>query len=116
MYLLEHDAKQLLATHGVFVPAGILVENSALASTLPSGPWVVKAQLAVGGRGKAGGIRKTASETETRIACDHLLRARIRGLPVRACRVEQQVTGAAETYLSLMLEPKQACVRVMLAP
>ncbi len=115
MYLLEHDAKQLLAAHGVPVPAGILVEQGAIASALPRGPWVVKAQLAAGGRGKAGGIRKTASENDARVACDEIVRARIRGLPVRGCRIEQQVTGAAETYLSLMVEPAQAGVRVMLA-
>ena len=115
MYLLEHDAKQLLAMQGVAVPSGILVEHGVGRSRLPPGPWVVKAQLAAGGRGKAGGIRKTASEAGTDVACDEILRARIRGLPVRGCRIEEQVTGAAETYLSLMVEPAQAGVRVMLA-
>src|SRR5688500_6866696 len=115
MYLLEHDAKQLLATHGVPVPAGILVESSATPPTLPPGPWIVKAQLAAGGRGKAGGIRQAASENDARAACDAIVRARIRGLPVRGCRIEQQVSAAAETYLRLMVEPAEACVRVMLA-
>ncbi|MEK7875723.1 MAG: ATP-grasp domain-containing protein [Pseudomonadota bacterium] len=115
MYLLEHDAKQLLALHGITLPAGILVEDAAKMPVLPPGPWVVKAQLAAGGRGKAGGIRKTTTETETLAAAAEILCKRIRGLPVRGCRIEQQVSGAVETYLSLMIDAAQAAVRVMLA-
>lgn len=116
MYLLEHDAKQLLATHGIPLPAGILIEDAVTMPALPPGPWVVKAQVAAGGRGKAGGIRKTTTESETRAAAAEILRTRIRGLPVRGCRIEQQVGGAVETYLSLMIDAAQAAVRVMLAP
>jgi succinyl-CoA synthetase beta subunit len=116
MYLLEHDAKQLLATHGVPLPAGVLFDNPAAPPTLPPGPWVVKAQVAVGGRGKAGGIRKTAGAADTFAAAADILCTRIRDLPVRACRIEQQVSGATETYLSLMIDAAQAGVRVMLAP
>jgi len=116
MYLLEHDAKQLLATHGIPLPAGSLVEDVANMPALPPGPWVVKAQVAVGGRGKAGGIRKTTTESETLAAAAGILRKRIRGLPVRGCRIEQQISGAVETYLSLMIDAAQAGVRVTLAP
>lgn len=116
MYLLEHDAKQLLATHRVPLPAGVLTEHAARLPALPPGPWVVKAQLAAGGRGKAGGIRKTTTEAETLAAAAEILRTRIRGLPVRGCRIEQQVRGATETYLSLMVDAAEAGVRVMLAP
>lgn len=116
MYLLEHDAKQLLAAQGIPLPAGVLFDNPAAPPALPPGPWVVKAQVAVGGRGKAGGIRKTAAEQETFAAAADILRVRIRNLPVRACRIEQQVSGATETYLSLMVDAAAAGVRVMLAP
>ncbi len=116
MYLLEHDAKQLLAAHGIPLPAGVLFDNPGAPPGLPPGPWVVKAQVAVGGRGKAGGIRKTTTEAETLTAAAEILRTRIRGLPVRGCRIEQQVRGAAETYLSLMVDAAEAGVRVMLAP
>ena len=61
MYLLEHDAKTLLGAAGVPVPPGCLVETvEALAGVaLPPGPWVVKAQVPVGGRGKAGLVKIT---------------------------------------------------------
>lgn len=116
MYLLEHDAKQLLATHGIPLPAGVLTEDAERLPALPPGPWVVKAQLAAGGRGKAGGIRKTTTQAETLAAAAEILRARIHGLPVRGCRIEQQVSGAVETYFSLMVDAAEAGVRVMLAP
>ncbi|MBI3938213.1 MAG: hypothetical protein HY323_14640 [Betaproteobacteria bacterium] len=116
MYLLEHDAKELLAAHGIPLPLGVLTDNTGALASLPPGPWVVKAQLAAGGRGKAGGIRKTATPDETRAAVADILRTRIRGLPVRSCRIEQQVNAAAEAYLSLMIDATRAGVRVLIAP
>lgn len=116
MYLLEHDAKQVLATHGIPLPAGIRIEDPAKLPALPPGPWVVKAQVAAGGRGKAGGIRKTTTASETITAAAEILRTRIRGMPVRSVRVEQQIGGAQETYLSLMVDAAAAGVRVLLAP
>lgn len=116
MYLLEHDAKELLAAHGIPLSPGVLTDNPGALPALPPGPWVVKAQLAAGGRGKAGGIRKTATPDETRAAVADILRTRIRGLPVKSCRIEQQVDAAAEAYLSLMIDATRAGVRVLLAP
>ena len=116
MYLLEHDAKQLLAAAGIPTPAGVLVDAAAALPALPPGPWVVKAQIAVGGRGKAGGIRKTATPAETKAALAEISGKLIRGLPVRSCRIEQQVGDAQEAYLSLMVDAATAGVRVLLAP
>ncbi len=95
MYLLEHDAKELLAAAGIPTPAGVLADDAGALPALPPGPWVVKAQLAVGGRGKAGGIRKTATLAETRAAIADISGKLIRGLPVRGCRVEQQISRRA---------------------
>ena len=51
MYLLEHDGKELLAAGGIPVPPGVLLDNAGAiaANALPAGPWVVKAQVPVGG-------------------------------------------------------------------
>ncbi|MEX2642723.1 MAG: ATP-grasp domain-containing protein, partial [Acetobacterales bacterium] len=58
MFLLEHDGKTLLAARGVPVPEGVLVATDATdLPPLPPGPWMVKAQVPAGGRGKAGGVR-----------------------------------------------------------
>ncbi|MEQ1775270.1 MAG: ATP-grasp domain-containing protein, partial [Burkholderiales bacterium] len=66
MYLLENDAKELLARYDVPVPAGTLLETIAQLNTsaLPAGPWIVKGQITAGGRGKAGIIKKAATANE----------------------------------------------------
>jgi succinyl-CoA synthetase beta subunit len=115
MYLLEHDAKTLLAASGVPVPPGVLVEEEINISSLPPGPWVVKAQVAVGGRGKAGGIRKAGNSEELRDALDDMSRMQISGRRVRACRVESAVDQAHEAYISFMLDASAASVRVLIS-
>ncbi|MGQ0750837.1 MAG: ATP-grasp domain-containing protein [Betaproteobacteria bacterium] len=116
MYLLEHDAKTLLAARGVPVPPGVLVHGTADRSTLPPGPWVVKAQVPVGGRGKAGGIRIAAALEEVRASIDGILQLKIGGRAVTACRIEQALRDASEAYLGIMLDAQNAGVRVLLAP
>ena len=57
MLLIEADGKALLAEHGVAVPGGRCWSTDATIGDLPGeGPWMVKAQVPVGGRGKAGGV------------------------------------------------------------
>src|SRR5947209_18049826 len=69
MMLPEHDGKELLAATGVPVPRGILVAtaDAALPASLAA-PFMVKAQIPVGGRGKAGGIKRARSVAELRAA------------------------------------------------
>ncbi len=116
MFLLEHDAKSLLSLHGAPIPAGTLLEKADAGDVdLPPAPWVVKAQIAAGGRGKAGLIRTAASRQELQSQLEKILGATHKGMTVHACRIESQVTEARETYLSFMLDPVSASVRVMLA-
>jgi len=115
MYLLEHDAKELLAARGIAVPDGVLTDGATLATALPAGPWIVKAQLAAGGRGKAGGIRKTRTVEAVHTAVSEITDMTIRGCPVRECRIEREIMGAQEAYFSLMLDPAAASARVLLA-
>ncbi len=116
MFLLEHDAKSLLARHGAAAPAGVLLDGADFDGVqLPPAPWVVKAQIAAGGRGKAGLIRTANSREVLQSHLRAILGASHNGMTVRACRVETQVTGVVETYLSFMLDPVAAGVRSMLA-
>jgi succinyl-CoA synthetase beta subunit len=117
MFLLEHDAKTLLAGAGVPVPPGVLVERAdTLPAKLPPAPWVVKAQVPVGGRGKAGLIRRAQSPAELQAACGEILGRTHRGHTVHSVRVESALEGAAETYVSLALEPSAGALRIMVAP
>jgi succinyl-CoA synthetase beta subunit len=117
MLLLEHDGKQLLAARQLPVTAGVLRERGKPegSTSLPPGPWVVKAQVPVGGRGKAGGIRMAQTEAEVRAHVDALLDSHIRGHRVSGCRVEQRIAGGHEAYLSLMVDPSSGGVRMLMS-
>ncbi|MFN9122151.1 MAG: ATP-grasp domain-containing protein [bacterium] len=114
MFLYEHDAKSLLEAFGVAVPQGCWVgAEGALEGAMPVGPLIVKAQVAAGGRGKAGGIRRAADGVAALEVAQALLSVPLAGLAVAGCRVEQAIAGAAEVYLSLTLDASRAQVQVL---
>lgn len=117
MYLLEHDAKILLDAFGIAVPAGCLVESAEAVdqAALPPGPWVVKAQVPAGGRGKAGLVRTTESRSELRPLVAAMLGQVHRGHTVGSCRIESRRDRVDEAYLGFMLAPESAGVRVLVA-
>ena len=117
MYLLEHDAKTLLDAYGIAVPRGCLIESVAAVeeAALPPGPWVVKAQVPAGGRGKAGLIRGAESRAELRPLVAAMLGQVHRGHSVGACRIESQCQRVDEAYLGFMLAPESGGVRVLVA-
>ena len=115
MYLLEHDAKTLLAHHGISIPQGCLQTDPAGTEALPPGPWVVKGQITAGGRGKAGLIKKAATAAEVAARAAEIIGKSAKGRTVRAVRVEQQVNGASEAYIAMMLDPAAAGVRIIMA-
>jgi succinyl-CoA synthetase beta subunit len=115
MYLLEHDAKALLAEHGVTVPSGVLIESAGTTPDLPPGPWIVKGQIAAGGRGKAGIVRKAASREDVDALRRDIVGRTVKGKRVDAVRVEQQVGGAEEAYIAFLIDPAEAGVRVIIA-
>jgi succinyl-CoA synthetase beta subunit len=114
MMLLEHDAKTLLAARGLPVPAGVLLRAGETLPAISQG--VVKAQVPVGGRGKAGGIKVARDPDALREALAAIMGMSIKGHIVRACRVEQRVEHAREAYLSLTLDTAGAEVSVMMSP
>ncbi|HEX2466568.1 MAG TPA: ATP-grasp domain-containing protein, partial [Solirubrobacterales bacterium] len=82
MDLLEYQGKQLFATHGIPVPEGRLASDvdGALAAAEEVGyPCVIKAQVGIGGRGKAGGIKIAESAEEAREHAEAILGMQIRG-------------------------------------
>lgn len=117
--LTEHLSKELLARFGVFVPRGILAatpdEAAGAASSLGL-PVAVKAQVPVGGRGKAGGIRRADSEAEARAAFEALTALALDGLPASTARVEPWEPCVAEYYVSIVVDPDCAGPVVLLSP
>jgi succinyl-CoA synthetase beta subunit len=100
----EHAAKPLLAAHGIAIPKGELARTpddaAAIAGRL--GPAVVKAQVATGKRGKAGGIRLAATPEEARRHAAAILGMDIAGHRVEKVLVEAQVPIARELYAAVL--------------
>lgn len=118
MFLLEHHGKKLLAAHGITVPAGIFVPagGNVLASRLSDGPLMVKAQVASGGRGKAGLVQGAASAEEAARIITKFGHATADGKPIHGFRIEQRIDFAHEAYVSLSADAEAAKVRLMVAP
>ncbi|MGE0716399.1 MAG: ATP-grasp domain-containing protein [Alphaproteobacteria bacterium] len=107
MLLLEHEGKAVLGDHGIPVPRGKVVASAgdveaAVAALRP--PFMVKAQVAAGGRGKAGGVVRAADAAEAGRRAGDLLGGRLRDLAVDAVLVEEQAAIRAERYLAVMLD------------
>jgi succinyl-CoA synthetase beta subunit len=117
MYLLEHDAKELLAQYGIPVPDGRLVSRDETIDrrALPPGPWVVKGQITAGGRGKAGIIKRAETLRELTDHLNAILGAAVKGRTVEAVRVEQQVKAAREIYVGFLLDAGRGGVRAILS-
>jgi succinyl-CoA synthetase beta subunit len=113
MLLIEADGKALLAEHGIAIPAGYVVTAADVIAPPPdAGPWMVKAQVPVGGRGKAGGIRQCGLPDDVADAVRGMLGGRLKGHAVEACLIEQVASGA-ERYIALMVDPRTYGVRVI---
>ena len=107
MLLLEHQGKALLQKHGIPTPRGILVEEArTLADVLPTLPerLVLKAQIAIGGRGTGGGIVFAADPAKASEAFNTLCGSKVNGYAVDAVLVEEQVPFVQERYAGLLIE------------
>jgi succinyl-CoA synthetase beta subunit len=107
MDLLEYQGKQLFARHGVPVPEGehaTSVDDAVEAAEKIGYPCVVKAQVAIGGRGKAGGIKVATDQTEARAHAEAILGMDIRGFTVHDLWIEQASEIASEYYASIILD------------
>ena len=116
MDLLEYQGKQLFAKHGVPVPEGrhaTSVDDAVAAANEIGYPCVVKAQVAIGGRGKAGGIKVAKDETEARAHSEAILGMDIRGFTVHDLWIEQASEIAAEYYASIILDRSEKTLLAM---
>jgi succinyl-CoA synthetase beta subunit len=116
--LLEYQGKQLFARHGVPVPDGKparSVEEAVAAAEEIGYPCVVKAQVQIGGRGKAGGIKVAGDADEARQHAEAILGMDIRGLTVRELWMEGASEIAAEYYASVIFDRSSKAPLVMLS-
>ena len=107
MDLLEYQGKQLFARHGLRVSDGkavTTVEDAVTAANEIGYPVVVKAQVLIGGRGKAGGVKLAADQAEAREHATNILGMDIHGHTVRTLWIEHASDIATEYYASVLLD------------
>jgi len=107
MDLFEYQGKQLFARYGIPVSAGEVaktVDEAVAAADRVGYPVVVKAQVQVGGRGKAGGIKLAANADECRTHASSILGLEIKGHIVEILWVEQASAIKSEYYASFTLD------------
>jgi succinyl-CoA synthetase beta subunit len=118
MDLLEYQGKQLFARHGIPVPTGrpaTSVAEAVEAAEEVGYPCVVKAQVQIGGRGKAGGIKVAQNRAEAEEHANAILGMDIRGLTVHEVWVEKASDIAAEYYASIVFDRGEKAPLVMLS-
>jgi succinyl-CoA synthetase beta subunit len=107
MDLLEYQGKQLFARHGLEVSDGravTTVEDAVMAANEIGYPVVVKAQVLIGGRGKAGGVKLADDEAQAREHAQNILGLDIKGHIVRTLWIEHASDIATEYYASVLLD------------
>jgi succinyl-CoA synthetase beta subunit len=118
MDLLEYQGKQLFARHGVPVPRGLparTVQDALDAADEVGYPCVIKAQVQIGGRGKAGGIKVAAGPEQARQHATAILGLDIRGLTVRELWIEEASEIDSEYYASVIFDRGAKAPLVMLS-
>jgi len=105
--LLEYQGKQFFESYGIPISSGRAVDsvNGAISAAAAVGyPVVVKAQVHVGGRGKAGGVKLATNEDELRTHAENILGMDIKGHTVRIVWIEHASDIAEEYYASFSLD------------
>jgi len=114
--LYEYQARDLFESHGVPVLQGAVattVEQAVAAAEKIGGVVVVKAQVKVGGRGKAGGVKVAKSLDEVRTHSGNILGMDIKGHTVHQVMIAQGASIAEEYYVSILVDRAQRQYLVM---
>ena len=112
MRLLEFQAKRMLQEHGIPVPKGVLMTSPGEMNKVTY-PSVLKAQVPVGGRGKAGAIQIVRREEDGAAMVKKLFDATVKGYPVQAVLAEEWVEIRKELYLAYLIDKEDNLPLVM---
>ncbi|RLI10088.1 ADP-forming succinate--CoA ligase subunit beta [Candidatus Bathyarchaeota archaeon] len=107
MKLLECEAKEVFREFGISTPEGGVASSAEEAEKVAArigGPVAVKAQLPVGGRGKAGGILFAETPAEAAEVAGRLLGSRLKGVEVRKVLVEEKLGIEDEVYIGVVVD------------
>ncbi|MFC1800274.1 ATP-grasp domain-containing protein, partial [Candidatus Eisenbacteria bacterium] len=109
MKLHEYQAKEIFGSFGIPIPSGKVAASPEEAASIARDVGkkvVVKAQVHVGGRGKAGGIKFADTPDEAREVATKILSMEIKGLPVKKVLVGECLDVADEYYLGVIVDRK----------
>src|SRR3989441_7574299 len=106
MKLLEYQAKEVISSLGIAIPPGRVARtpDEAAAACVELGPIALKAQVPVGGRGKAGGIKLASSPEEARAAAQQIIGMDIKGFKVPLVYCETALAIEREVYLGFPVD------------
>ncbi len=107
MKIHEYQAREIFARFGVPVPRGQVTSSPAEAREIAKSfgkPVMIKAQVLVGGRGKAGGVKYAATPDEAEMHADAIIGMDIKGITVQRVLVSEAADIAKEIYLGVVLD------------
>ncbi len=106
MKLLEYQAKKVFRDYGILTPKGELADSATGAKEAAErlGPVAIKAQLPLGGRGKAGGIQFADTPDDAESVAGTLLGSEIKGVKVERLLVEEKLDILDELYLGVVVD------------
>ena len=116
MKLFEYEAKEIAQQYGLLVPNGIVAstpQEAKEAFQKLNQPSMIKAQVLVAGRGKAGGIKPASSPDEAFEVAKTLLSTTIKGEKVAKVLVEQKLASKHERYLSIVVDRSSRCYTLL---
>jgi len=105
--LLEYEAKEVFRRYGIPTAQGAVITDAEAAREFAEGlgrPVVVKAQVAVGGRGRAGGIKPAETPAEAYDVASAILGMTIKGLEVKKALVEEKIAIRNEIYVGVTVD------------
>jgi len=114
--LQEYRSKEILARHGVPLLAGRTAttpDEARAAAAEIGGPVVIKAQVLVGGRGKAGGVKLASTPDEAAQRAGEIIGLDIKGTTVKTVLVAPAAEIAHEYYLGLILDRSAKAITVI---
>jgi succinyl-CoA synthetase beta subunit len=112
----EYQAKEIFKKYGITVPKEKVcfsVDEVVAASKEIGLPCVIKAQVMVGGRGKAGGIQVARNDNEVKDYATRILSMQIKGIPVKKVLVSEAIGIAHEAYLGFVVDRSEKKTVVM---
>lgn len=116
MKLFEYEAKEIAQQYGLLVPRGIVAstpQEAKEAFQKLNQPSMIKAQVLVAGRGKAGGIKPASNPDEAFEVAKTLLAMTIKGEKVAKVLVEQKLASKHERYLSIVVDRSSRCYTLL---